>query len=235
MNRLYYYFYTVAVEFRLQFDMTLQLVFFFFFYWVVMLIIFDTDKEEFIESFNLSLFYFFLSIILFFLIKYSYHYFSFLEASVVEGRSVLFISKQFVRDVSNTLALFLRFFLLLFRLNIYDSLDDFYDSYYIFVGDFDEDDYLTENVLPLISNLMYTQDNNSDKVFMLEEEHVFFLDFFYIYFLIWGKLFFFLFLLVEEVLRVSLAIYIIYLIVLDVHAVNASYTEDLYLIKKRLV
>jgi hypothetical protein len=32
MNRLYYYFYTVAVEFRLQFDMTLQLVFFFFFY-----------------------------------------------------------------------------------------------------------------------------------------------------------------------------------------------------------
>jgi hypothetical protein len=189
-----------------------------------MLIIFDTDKEEFIESFNLSLFYFFLSIILFFLIKYSYHYFSFLEASVVEGRSVLFISKQFVRDVSNTLALFLRFFLLLFRLNIYDSLDDFYDSYYIFVGDFDEDD-----------NLMYTQDNNSDKVFMLEEEHVFFLDFFYIYFLIWGKLFFFLFLLVEEVLRVSLAIYIIYLIVLDVHAVNASYTEDLYLIKKRLV
>jgi hypothetical protein len=184
MNRLYYYFYTIAVEFRLQFDMTLQLVFFFFFYWVVMLIIFDTDKEEFIESFNLSLFYFFLTIILFFLVKYSYHYFSFLEASVVEGRSVLFITKQFVRDVSNTLALFLRFFLLLFRLNIYDSLDDFYDSYYIFVGDFDEDDYLTENVLPLISNLVYTQDNNTDKVFMLEEEHVFFLDLFYIYFLI---------------------------------------------------
>ena len=197
-----------------------------------MLIIFDNDKDEFIEAFNLSLLIFFFIIILFFLIKYSYHYFSFLEASVTEGKTTSFILKQFVRDISNTLALFLRFFLLLLRLNIYDSLDVFYDSYYIFVGDFDEDDYLNENIFPLINNLLYNADNNTDKLFMVEEEHTFFFDFFYLYFLIFGKMFFFLFLLVEEILRVSLAIYIIYLILLDVHAVNTSYVEDYYLLKK---
>ena len=61
-----------------------------------------------------------------------------------DGFTSLFILKQFVRDISNTFALFLRFFLLLFRLNIYDGLDDFLDSYFIFFIDFDEDTYLDE-------------------------------------------------------------------------------------------
>lgn len=199
-----------------------------------MLILFDNDKEEFIEFFNLMLLNFFIFVIIFFLYKYSYHYFAFLEASVTEGRSVLFIVKQFVRDVSNTIALFLRFFILLFRLNIYDSLDDFYDSYYIFIGDFDDDDLLLESIIPVITTLFYMYDNNTDKLFMFEEESPFLFDFFTLYFIFWGKFFFFLFLLVEELLRVSLAIYIIYLIILDVHAVNSSYNEDLYFLKKRL-
>ena len=80
-------------------------------------------------------------IIVYLLFKYSIHYFSFLENSVSEGYTVAFITKQMVRDISNTFALLLRFFVLLFRLNIYDGLDDFLDSYYIFFCDFDEDSF----------------------------------------------------------------------------------------------
>jgi hypothetical protein len=110
----------------------------------MMLLTFDSDKEEIIESFNSLIFSLFCFLVFFLFIKYSTHYFSFLEASVEEGRSVLFVLKQFFKDFINTLSLFLRFFALLFRLNVYDTLDDFYDSYYIFLCDFDDDEYVSE-------------------------------------------------------------------------------------------
>ena len=145
----------------------------------------------------------------------------------------MFITKQFVRDISNTFALFLRFFILLFRLNVYDGLDDFYDSYYFFVGDFDEDEYFDEIFFNFINVLFYDFDNNDDRLYTLEEENEFFFDVFYLYYLNWSKFFFFLFFIIEEVLRLSLAFYISYLIVFDVHAVNNSYVEDYFFIKKR--
>lgn len=80
-----------------------------------------------------------------------------------EGFSTSYIAKQFVRDVSNTFALFLRFFLLLFRLNIYDGLDDFLDSYYIFFIDFDEDSYYDE--LFFITDFFFITDNREDIIF----------------------------------------------------------------------
>ena len=110
----------------------------------MMIAAFDDDQEELIEMFDVSFFYFFCTLIAFLLYKYSIHYFAFLEVSVSEGRSVAFITKQFFRDFINTFALFLRFFILLFRLNVYDTLDDFYDSYYIFLADFDDDEYFSE-------------------------------------------------------------------------------------------
>jgi len=143
---------------------------------------FDDDQEELIELFDSSFFYFFCGLILFLIYKYSQHYFAFLEASVSEGRSVSFVSKQFFRDFINTFALLLRFFILLFRLNVYDTLDDFYDSYYIFVGDFDDDEYFSELFVSFSSFYFYDFDNNDDRSFSLEDESDFFLDLFYIYF-----------------------------------------------------
>ena len=102
--------------------------------------------------------------VLFLLFRYSTHYFSFLEASVGEGFSASFIAKQFVRDVSNSFALFLRFFLLVFRLNIYDGLDDFLDSYFIFFIDYDEDMYIDET-LGLADELFMSSDNAEDVLF----------------------------------------------------------------------
>lgn len=227
-TRLHNYIYSSAKESRVQFEAFLLTFFLFFFYWSMMIASFDDDREEVIELFDTSFFYFFCSIIFFLFFKYSQHYFAFLEASVAEGRSAAFISKQFARDFINSFALLLRFFILLFRLNVYDTLDDFYDSYYIFIADFDDDSYFSELFFSLYGVLFYDFDVNDDKAFSLEDESDLFLDFFFIYFIYWGKFFTFIFFILEEILRLSLAFYICYLIIFDVHAVNASYVEDVF-------
>jgi len=105
---------------------------------------FDDDQEELIETLNLVIFYLFLSLLLFFIFKSSTHYFSFLEPSVKEGRTLGFALKQFSRDITNNIAFILRFFVLALRLNIYDTVDDIFDSYYIFVMDLDDDEYFLD-------------------------------------------------------------------------------------------
>ena len=110
------------------------------------------DEEGFIEMFTAGLFCFFYLQCFLFSFKYSKHCFLFLEMSIVEGITASFVTKRFVRDVTNTFALSLRFFLLLFRANIYDRLDSVLDSYYIFLGDFDKDRYLD---FPLFQFLIY--------------------------------------------------------------------------------
>jgi hypothetical protein len=149
----------------------------------MMIATFDDDQEELIEIFDVSFFYFFCALITFLIFKYSQHYFAFLEASVTEGRTVGYVTKQFFRDFINTFALFLRFFILLFRLNVYDTLDDFYDSYYIFVGDFDDDEYFNEMFFSMHSLFFFDTDNNDDRSFSLEDENEFAQDLFYIYFI----------------------------------------------------
>ena len=78
-------------------------------------------------------------LIVYLLCKYSVHYFSFLAASVSGGKSTVFILQQFKKDLLETFSLLLRFYILLFRMNVYDTLEDCLDGYYIFVGDFDDD------------------------------------------------------------------------------------------------
>jgi len=226
MVRLFNYLFSISRETRLQFESFLQIFFFFFF--SMMVATFDDDQEELIEIFDVSFFYFFCTLILFLLYKYSIHYFAFLEASVSEGRTVSFVTKQFFRDFINTFALFLRFFILLFRVNVYDTLDDFYDSYYIFLGDFDDDEYFNELFFSMFSLVFYDLDANDDGAYSLEDENEFFLDFFYLYFLCWAKFFTFIFFILEEILRLSLGFYICYLIIFEVHSVNSSYVEDNY-------
>jgi len=98
---------------------------------------------------------------------YSAHYPAFIEASVVEGRSVAFVAKQVFKDVLNTLSLVLRFYILLLGVNVYDTLDDFLDPYYIFVGDFDE------LFLSIYSSLLFFSKNDYDTSSLLEDEHDF--------------------------------------------------------------
>jgi hypothetical protein len=110
------------------------------------------------------------------------HYFAFLESSISEGKSVNYAAKQFFRDFINTFALFLRFFILLFRLNVYDTLDDFYDSYYIYVGDFDDDEYFFDMFFSFYPYFYFDFNNHDDRDVTLEDENEFLVDLFCIYF-----------------------------------------------------
>lgn len=131
---------------------------------------FDDGQEEFIEFFDTFFFYFFSFTVVYLIYKYSTHYFAFLEASVVEGRSVSFVAKQFFRDFINTFALGLRTFTILFRMNVYDTLDDFYDSYYVYIGDFDDDEYFFELFFNFFSVVFFDNDNLDDRLYSKEEE-----------------------------------------------------------------
>lgn len=83
-----------------------------------------------------------------------------------------------------SIGLMLRFVILLFRLNVYDNLDDFFDSYYIFVGDFDDDEYGLELFAPFSSSLFFDLDAHDDASFLREDDIDLFPDFFTLYFII---------------------------------------------------
>ena len=224
--RWYYYFFSMSRETRVQFEALIQTLLFILLYWAMILMAFDDDQEEVIEFVDTAFFYFFSFIIFYLCFKHSIHYFAFLEASKTETRSVKFIANQFFADFLATFSLMLRFYTLLFRMNVYDNLDDFFDSYYIFVGDFDDDEYLNELFLSIHGTILFTMDNNDDRSFLLEDENDFSNDLFYTYFVLWGKLYLFVFFIAELAARLGLAFYIFYLIIFEVHAVNCSYKED---------
>lgn len=193
---------------------------------------FDDDQEEVIEFIDTSFFNFLTIIICFLCYRYSIHYFAFLDASVAEGRSVSYIAGQFKKDFLNTFSVVLRFYVLVFRINIYDITDDILDSYYVFLIDFDDDEYMNELFVSIHGTIFFSNDNHDDRSFLLEDENGFLYDFFYLYFLVWGKINFFLCFLVEEAARLALGFYICFLIIFEMHSVNCSYSEDTYLSSK---
>ena len=232
ITRLYNYFFWISKETRLQFEGSLQILFFIGLYTTMMIVTFDDDQEEMLEFFNSSCFYFFLFTFVFYLYKYSIHFFSFLEPSKTEGRSIAWIINQFKDDFFNTVALTLRFLVLMIRLNIYDGVDDVLDSYYIFVADFDEDEYFTDLFFSIFTTLFFDNDVNDDRSFLFEDEIDFIGDLFTLYFIIWGKFSFFLLFILEVLIRTTLALYVTYLLIFEINAVNRSYTEDLTLLNK---
>ena len=231
--RIYNYLFWIARTIRLQFDALIQAFFFIFLYTTLMIVTFDDDQEESLELFNNLCFYFFLFTFLFYFFKYSIHFFSFLEPSKVGGRSVVWVAGQFYTDLFNTVSLTMRFLVLMIRLNIYDGVDDILDSYYIFVADFEEDDYFIDLFFSAFTTMFFDLDNNDDRSFLLEDEVDFVGDLFTVYFVIWGKFFFFLLFILEILARMTLALYVTYLIIFEINAVNRSYSEDLYLVNKR--
>ncbi len=195
----------------------------------------NDNKVEFVELMHIQLIYFLCFICFFLLYKYSIHYFSFLEQSVIEGKVSLFILKQFIRDTSNTFALFLRFFVLLFRLNIYDGLDDFLDSYCIFFGEFNENSEIS-SISPLLLMSysgyfsLYIDDTNID---LSDLDFTTYYDIFNLFFILFIDISNYWLFMLEEIFRVFLAFYIIYLIIFEVHSVNLSYLEDSYFFMKK--
>lgn len=231
-SRAVFYLYSIATEVRFQFDAGLQAFFFFFLYSSMMMTTFDDDQEELLEFFNSTCYYFFLFTFAYYLYKYSAHYLSFLEASKDDSKS----STPFVQalfDGLNVFALVLRFLVLMIRLNIYDGIDDALDSYYIFMADFEEEEYFPDALFSLFSTLSFDTDVNDDRSFLLEDEMDFSADLFTVYFIVWGKFAYFWIFILEEIARVALAFYVTYLLMFEINAVNRSYLEDTYLNTKR--
>jgi hypothetical protein len=232
--RFYYYFYSTAKDVRLQFETFLQIIVFLALYWSVVIFTFDDDQEEAIEFFDTVVFYVFSVLFIYFLYKYSIHYFAFLAASENSGRTVKFIALQFKADFLNSFSVLIRFYALFFRVNIYDFIEDVFDTYYIFIGDFDDDEYLNELFLSLHGTFLFTLDNLDDRSFLYEDENDFTNDLFFMYFIVWGKFTYFFIYLLEIVPRISLGFFIFYLVIFEIHGVNQSYKEDSYFSNKRI-
>ena len=232
LARVYFYLYSLANEARLQFDASIQVFFFVFLYVSMLITTFDDSQEELLEFFNAMCYYFFLFTMIYYLYKYSLHYFSFLEAAKGNTKTTLTFN-QFLFDALNIIAFGLRFLVLMIRLNIYDSVDDVLDSYYIFMADFDEEEYFSDTFFSLFTSMSFDIDVNDDRSFLFEDELDFTTDLFTVYFLIWGKLAYFWLFILEEIARVSLALYVTYLLIFEINAVNRSFVEDQYLTLKR--
>lgn len=230
--RMHSFLFSISRENRLQLEAVLTVVFIFVLYFAMMIATFDDDQEELMETFTSFSFYAFLGVFAYFLYRYSIHYFSFLAASDTKRESLSLFS-QFAVDFLDTVGLLLRFIVLMARLNLYDFLDDLLDSYYLFVCDFDDDEYFSDLLFSIFSVMFFDTDLHDDRSFFFEDEVDLANDLFSLYFILWSKLSLFLFFAMEECVRVLLAFYVTYLIIFEVQAVNRSYVEDTYLFKKR--
>lgn len=233
MVRFQNYLYAVHKEFRVQFEVAIMVFFFAVMYVSMMISMFDDSDEEMVECFNKTFFYMFLFTLAILVWSHATHLFSFLEASIREGKSSAVVFKQFGKDMFNIITLVSRFLTLVLRLNIYDTMDDIHDSYYIFFEDFGDDEYLAETFFSRLGFMFFDIDVKDDRSLFLENTLDLSFDLYSFYYIAWSKFAFFLLFAVDEVVRVILASYIIFLIIFEVHAVNRSYTEDLYINNKR--
>lgn len=126
---------------------------------------------------------FFLIVTLYLVCKHSIHYLSFLEGAVIKGKPLSSLFTSFVKDTLNVFLVLLRFSLLIFRINVYDVFDDFLDSYYILLDDFNDTEYLHGIFTQTNSLFNFSPDNRNNKSFLMNEENDFHYDGFYLYFL----------------------------------------------------
>ena len=231
-NRALFYINSMSLETRFQLEAALQTFFFVFMYASMMIATFDDDQEELLEFFNCMVYYFFLLTLVYYFYKYSTHYFSFLEAAKNTSKSTSPFA-QSLFDGLNIIGFTLRFLVLMIRLNIYDGIDDALDSYYIFMADFEEEEYFSDSFFSLFSTMSFDTDVNDDRSFLFEDEMDFTTDLFTVYFIVWGKFAYFWLFILEEIARVALALYVTYLLVFEINAINRSYSEDFYLAAKR--
>ena len=84
------------------------------------------------------------------------------------------------------------------------------------ICDFDDDEYFSELFFSVFSVMFFDSDNNDDRSFLFEDELDFAGDLFSIYFIVWSKFVLFLFFALEEVARVLLAFYVVYLIIFEI-------------------
>lgn len=232
-TRLMNYMFSFSREVRFDFVVTAFAFFLGFCYTSMMIATFDDDQEESIEFVDVLMFNLVLYIIGLYLYKLSVHCLSFFEPASSGNRSLTVVMSQVFRDLISGLSLLLRFLVLMARINIYDANDDILDSYYILVGDFDDDEYMVDTLADMSAVMSFDIDNNDDRSFLLEDETDMSGDLYSLYFVIWGKVALFYFFILEEIARMALAFYVTYLIIFEVNTTNRSFIEDQFVISKK--
>ena len=194
-------------------------------YTLMLLLASDDISEQVSELINTYYLMIFTYLIISLIMLYSVHVFTFLALSAYSKRSLLVVLRQFKNDILDLLSLILRFYILLFRLNVYDLLEDLFDGYYIFLGDFG-DEYLLDNSLFAINAFEGFSANNGDENFDFEDTNSsLWFDIFKVYYYVWGEFTYFYVFCLEEGARLLLAVYIIFLIFFEIHATNMRFLE----------
>lgn len=197
----------------------------FLYFYMINLMLFNELLVDTINSWNSFGLYIYIICFIIYLHRYNLNFFSFLELSNTETPTYKYLTKQYLRDITNFLAHALRLVLLFLRLNIYDGLDDIFDSYYIFVGDFNIYEYYDMLIIYFTKPILiidsiydmpltrYTESGSEGTPI-------------YVYITILYKIFLFFFFLLEGILRIFLASYIILLLTLEINNFNVVYSED---------
>jgi hypothetical protein len=230
LTRLLTYFNSMSKETRIELEAVLTMFLLFLILLVTNIASFRDWFEEMTEDSTLVLVYIFYAMYIFFIAKVSIHKLAFLEASESKRRTAgLFV--QFGKDVTNGVILLLRFLTLLVRLNLYDTVDDVLDSYYIFLCDFQDEMYVTDS--SLFCNLCFASfmnDSMSLSRTLLTLYHSnYYLDLWRAYIMICWNFLSFIYFALELIGRVLLAFFILYLVIFEMQSVNRSHVEDEYI------
>ena len=164
-------------------------------------------------------------LIIFLAVLYSVHILTFIALSSYSKYSIVLITRQFKNDVLDLASLLLRFYVLLFRLNVYDLLEDLFDGYYIFLGDFGDEYLLDGTLVPTTLLDGFSLVNNDENCDFEDTNPSLWFDIFKLYYFIWGQFVYFYIFCLEEGARLMLAIYIIFLVFFEIHATNMRFLE----------
>ena len=222
------YLFSIVKDNRLQLEAASTALILGVFYYAVLLIGFSETLNYSSTQLSTLLLVVFASSYLTFLFKNSIHYFSLLEATATD-KSLTGHLVQFLKDSSNSIAIVLRFLTLLVRLNLYDLVDDVLDSNYIFFCDFEEERFLADGLSSFNRDVHWLDTLNyrtHDRTYSSYPTLILNVDVYSLFFSVWGKIFFFLFFAFEEIGRVFLALFIIYLILWDLSTLNRSFKEN---------
>lgn len=222
----YKYFYSKSYQLGMDYRFTLLAFSLLFSYWFFIILNYDENSYSFIEVLDSWLFYCFVFAAILTLFKLSFYALSVLEVIRSSESTFALLVSQFGRDVFAWYSLVLRIASLLLRMTLYDILDDFIESYYVFFDDFIDD---ADTTVLLLS---FYEDNNSfdlsnrNQSLDFNEKFFYTFDFYITYINILQGLFMFWFFLIEELFKLLLGIFITYMILIEIYSGLLSYSES---------
>jgi hypothetical protein len=200
----------------------------FFLYWSFIILTYDENSYSIIELMNSWLFYSFIFSIVYTLIKLSFYALPLLELTISSKSNFSLFVTQFGKDAFAWYGLALRIASLLIRLTLYDTLDDLIESYYVFFDDFIDDSGTTVFFISSYEeNLNFSLDNK-EQTLDTNENFFYSFDLYLAYINVLQGLFTFWFFLLEELFRLILGTFIMYIILIELYSGLLSYSETTF-------